>query len=98
MTGDTIIDYYNNNALNFIEGTVNVDTGPLRERFLKYIPDGGNVLDLGCGSGRDSKCFKEAGYQVSAIDASQEFCGILQKNMQPLYDSARRQGYELWQY
>ena len=74
MTGDTIIDYYNNNALNFIEGTVNVDTGPLRERFLKYIPDGGNVLDLGCGSGRDSKCFKEAGYQVSAIDASQELC------------------------
>ncbi len=25
-----------------------------------------------------------------------EFYGILQKNMEPLYDSARRQGYELW--
>ena len=25
-----------------------------------------------------------------------EFYGILQKNMQPLYDSARRQGYEIW--
>ena len=25
-----------------------------------------------------------------------EFYGILKKNMQPLYDSARRQGYEIW--
>ena len=25
-----------------------------------------------------------------------EFCNILQKNMQPVYDSARRQGYEIW--
>ena len=27
-----------------------------------------------------------------------EFFGILQKNMQPVYDSARRQGYEIWKY
>ena len=26
----------------------------------------------------------------------EEFYGILQKNMQPVYDSARRQGYEIW--
>ena len=25
-----------------------------------------------------------------------KFYGILKKNMQPLYDSARRQGYEIW--
>ena len=25
-----------------------------------------------------------------------EFCTILEKNMQPVYDSARRQGYEIW--
>ncbi len=27
-----------------------------------------------------------------------EFFGILQKNMQPVYDSARRQGYEIWKF
>ena len=74
MTNDTTTDYYNNNAQDFIEGTVNVDTGSLREKFLKYVPTGGFVLDLGCGSGRDTKCFKDAGYQVTAIDASQEMC------------------------
>ena len=74
MTKDTTTDYYNSYAQDFIDGTVNVDTGNLRERFLKYVPTGGFVLDLGCGSGRDSKCFKDAGYKVAAIDASQELC------------------------
>ena len=25
-----------------------------------------------------------------------EFCGILERNMRPIYDAARRQGYEIW--
>lgn len=29
-------------------------------------------------------------------NSREEFCHILQKNMQPVYDSARRQGYEIW--
>ncbi len=71
---DVTTDYYDNNASDFIEGTVNVDTGTLRDRFLKYVPEKGSVLDLGCGSGRDTKCFADAGYDVTAIDASQELC------------------------
>ncbi len=30
-------------------------------------------------------------------NSREEFTNILQKNMQPVYDSARRQGYELWE-
>ena len=26
-----------------------------------------------------------------------EFYGILEKNMRPVYDSARRQGYDVWE-
>lgn len=29
-------------------------------------------------------------------NTKEEFCGILRKNMLPVYDSARRQGYEIW--
>lgn len=29
-------------------------------------------------------------------NSREEFCHILQKNMRPVYDSARRQGYEIW--
>ena len=32
------------------------------------------------------------------IHEKEEFYNILQKNMQPVYDSARRQGYEIWNY
>ncbi|MCD7865718.1 MAG: HNH endonuclease, partial [Clostridiales bacterium] len=28
----------------------------------------------------------------------EEFIHILEKNMMPVYDSARRQGYEVWNY
>ena len=31
-------------------------------------------------------------------NTKKEFYNILQKNMQPVYDSARRQGYEVWGY
>ena len=30
-------------------------------------------------------------------NSDQEFYGILEKNMRPVYDSARRQGYEVWE-
>lgn len=29
-------------------------------------------------------------------NSREQFYNILQKNMQPVYDSARRQGYEVW--
>ena len=30
-------------------------------------------------------------------NTKEEFYNILEKNMQPVYDSARRQGYEIWE-
>ncbi len=32
------------------------------------------ILDFGCGSGRDTKYFLDKGYQVEAIDGSEELC------------------------
>jgi SAM-dependent methyltransferase len=46
----------------------------LRQRFQKYLPAGAFILDLGCGSGRDSKAFIEQGYRVEAVDGSVEMC------------------------
>ena len=31
-------------------------------------------------------------------NSKEAFCNILSKNMRPLYDSAKRQGYEIWDY
>ena len=66
------IEYYNQNAEVFYENSVNADMSEWRNHFLKYIPDGGRILDVGCGSGRDSKAFIQGGYSVVAFDASRE--------------------------
>lgn len=68
--------YYDNNSTDFFESTVNADVSDLYDHFLMFIPHGGTILDLGCGSGRDSKSFLEMGYIVEAIDGSAELCKL----------------------
>ena len=41
------------------------------EPFVRLLPEGAEVLDAGCGSGRDSRVFLEKGYGVVAFDASE---------------------------
>ena len=60
MSEDTI-RYYDDNAELFIQSTVKADMSDTHKLFLSYIPEGGKILDAGCGSGRDSLFFKEAG-------------------------------------
>lgn len=66
------LDYYDINALRFFESTIKVDMESLYQPFLRYLPDHAFILDLGCGSGRDTLVFKNKGYQVAATDYSQE--------------------------
>ena len=42
--------------------------------FLKHLKTGGKLLDLGCGSGRDSAYFSSLGFQVTAVDGSETLC------------------------
>ena len=70
------IDYYNNNAEEFCQGTLKADMNALYNIFEKYLFEGAYVLDCGCGSGRDSKYFMESGYHVTAIDGSKRLCEI----------------------
>jgi len=72
----TTIDYYDKNATEYSESTIGVDFSATQERFLRYIPSHAKILDFGCGSGRDTKCFLDKGYDVDAIDGSKEFCRI----------------------
>lgn len=69
---DKNVEYYDKNADSFFAGSINADMSDDRQRFLNYIPAGGRILDAGCGSGRDSRAFLDAGYEVVAFDASEE--------------------------
>ncbi|WHR56610.1 class I SAM-dependent methyltransferase [Acinetobacter haemolyticus] len=66
------LDYYDINALGFFESTFKVDMESLYLPFLRYLSDQAFILDLGCGSGRDTLAFKNKGYQVAATDYSKE--------------------------
>lgn len=66
------LDYYNNHAQQFFEQTYQIDMHSLYQQFLEYIPQGGSILDLGCGSGRDALAFKNMGYKIEATDYSSE--------------------------
>lgn len=70
------INYYNQNAENFIANTQNADMHPTQERFLRLLDANTSILDFGCGSGRDTKYFLEKGYQVTATDGSSELCRL----------------------
>jgi len=65
---DPTAGYYSENARTFYDATVNLDMGAHYRPFLELIPEGGRILDAGCGSGRDSLHFKQKGYAVVAFD------------------------------
>lgn len=69
-------EFYQKNALQFYNSTVAVDAQELYKFFLPLIPDGGRILDAGCGSGRDARVFIDRGYKVTAFDASRTLAAM----------------------
>lgn len=70
------INYYDINAKEFVEGTLNVDFKATQDKFINKLPAKGYILDFGCGSGRDTKYFLAKDFNVEAIDGSIELCKI----------------------
>lgn len=64
--------YYSNNAQDYINETLNLEMKEAFERFVPELLPGGNVLDIGCGSGRDSLFFIQQGFLVTPIDGCPE--------------------------
>ncbi len=74
--GKLTLDYYSEKARAFCEDTQDVEFSAFQRAFTSHIPEGGRILDFGCGSGRDSRAFLNAGYRVTAVDGSVELCRI----------------------
>lgn len=81
-----VISYYDKNAEEFCRATKDADMSFCRDKFLHLLEQRSyikksksdkskiHILDAGCGSGRDAKAFLDAGYQVTALDASRKMC------------------------
>lgn len=70
------LNYYNTNANSFVSSTLSVDLSQTQDKFLLLLPPAASILDFGCGSGRDTKYFLDAGMQVDATDGSEELCRL----------------------
>ncbi len=44
--------------------------------FLDALPEGGRVLDLGCGTGKSTAMMKAVGFEADGMDASPEMAAI----------------------
>jgi len=65
------MSYYKENAQDFIKNTIHVDMSDLYSQFESKLSSGASILDIGCGSGRDLKYFKEAGFKVMGLEPSE---------------------------
>jgi SAM-dependent methyltransferase len=70
------IEHYSANAESFWEGTKDHDVSQNVGAFLNALPQrkGLDVLDFGCGPGRDLLTFKSLGHCALGLDGSAEFC------------------------
>ena len=73
---DDTLQYYNQHAKAYVDSTRDVEFSQTQERFLQYLEPGARILDFGCGSGRDTKYFRNRGFRVEAVDGSAEFVRI----------------------
>lgn len=70
------IEYYNKHAAEYFQKTVDINMKDNWDVFTELLPEGASILDLGCGSGRDSAYFLSCGYDVTMVDASYEMCNL----------------------
>ena len=70
---DDNIDSYKSLWLDDFSNNYNFE---IPDIFLSYLDKNSKILDMGCGTGRDSKYFKELGHIVKSIDGSSEMCKV----------------------
>jgi len=68
--------FYQKQASSYAQETTSVDLETLYARFLQHLKPNAHILDLGCGSGRDSRYFLNHGFEITALDGSSELAKI----------------------
>lgn len=78
---NSTIRYYDEHAEEYVNQTKDLDMRDIHDRFLKYLHRFTNILDLGCGSGRDTLYFLDKGFNVDAVDGSENMCRLAEQNI-----------------
>src|SRR5476651_1392925 len=83
------LEYYNQHAEQFWEGTRVHDVSQNIAALLQYIEGDPpfKILDFGCGPGRDLKVFAELGHIATGLEGAANFAAMARANS----------GCEVWQ-
>ncbi|MDD2661992.1 MAG: class I SAM-dependent methyltransferase [Methylococcales bacterium] len=75
------LGHYNQNAGEFWNGTKDHDVTQNYKAFLAPFPENKklDILDFGCGPGRDVYYFKSLGHRPVGLDGSEVFCGMARR-------------------
>lgn len=73
---NTTIEYFDEKAEHCFADAFTITERSNQDRFLAELPAGGSILDLGCGSGRDTAYFREKGFVVTPTDGSARMCEL----------------------
>lgn len=68
--------FYDGDPEGYSASTIYGDVSDLRGRFSSLLAPGARILDLGCGSGRDTLAFTRDGFDVTAVDGSEGMCRV----------------------
>jgi ubiquinone/menaquinone biosynthesis C-methylase UbiE len=64
------IEWYNQNARSYAQSIENLASLEQIDEFARLLPKNANVLDAGCGGGRDTNLLKDRGVNATGIDLS----------------------------
>ncbi|RZL09599.1 MAG: class I SAM-dependent methyltransferase, partial [Rubrivivax sp.] len=83
------IDHYDAQAEAFWQGTRDHDVGQNIDALLRWIEGDApfEILDLGCGPGRDLVTFTQRGHHATGLDGTASFCEMARAHS----------GCEVWQ-
>lgn len=82
MSKDRTLSYYNEQASAYYQQTYAVSLDDIYSQFIDKLTSelDQTVLDVGCGSGRDSVYFASLGFTVTAVDGSAKLLNLAKED------------------
>jgi len=65
-----MIDYYEQNYLEYHASTLGIDPSSFLAPLAQRLAPAATILDVGCGSGRDMRWFRERGFRPTGLERS----------------------------
>ena len=73
-------DYYQQHFQTYHQRTFSIDPSSFLEPLRRFLNPGCTILDIGCGSGRDMRWFKNLGFGVSGFERSAGLAELARQN------------------